>query len=81
MPAGNSGGSVYAGLLVWVRCGHSKYQIPGHKNMPTRKMQLNNSIVTNKKNETLNNHLEMTNVPEIKPVSIQDAEKAAASVK
>lgn len=44
-------------------------------------MQLNNSIVTNKKNETLNNHLEMTNVPEIKPVSIQDAEKAAASVK
>lgn len=49
--------------------------------MPTRKMQLNNSIVTNKKNETLNNHLEMTNVPEIKPVSIQDAEKAAASVK
>ena len=38
-------------------------------------------MVTNKKNEALDNHLEMMNIPEIKPVTIQDVGKAVASVK
>lgn len=71
-------------LLVCFRCGHSAVLNSRTKKKYADKQGkciLNNSMVTNKKNEALDNHLEMMNIPEIKPVTIQDVGKAVASVK
>ena len=72
-----------ASLFICFRCGHSAISYSSthtHKIHRQRECTSSNCIVTNRK-ETLNNYWQMMDMSEMKPVTVQDAEKATASIK
>ena len=57
-----------------------KNQIPAQKHIDSQGYCISSGSLGINKKETLSNYLQMMDILEIKPVSVQDAGKAAASI-